>query len=76
MEENKTEFRVKAYGKAELAMLYNPQMCTREALRTLTRWMVRNEQLYRELLIIGYKKTCKIFTPKEVAVITHYLGEP
>ncbi len=40
MEENKTEFRVKSYGKAELEMLYNPQMCMREALRTLTRWIV------------------------------------
>ena len=76
MEENKTEFRVKAYGKAELAMLYNPQMCTREALWIFIWWMLWNEQLYRELIIIGYKKTCKIFTPKEVAVITHYLGEP
>jgi hypothetical protein len=76
MEANITEFKVKSYGKAELAMLYNPQMCVKEALRTLTRWMVRNEQLYRELLAIGYRKTCKILTPKEVAVITHYLGEP
>lgn len=76
MEANIIEFRVKSYGKAELAMLYNPQMCPREALRTLTRWMARNGELYKELLAIGYRKTCKIFTPKEVAVITHYLGEP
>jgi len=57
-------------------MLYNPQMCVREALRTLTRWMVRNEQLYGELTGAGYKKSCKILTPKEVGIITHYLGEP
>lgn len=76
MEAKLTEFKVKAYGKADLAMLYNPQMCAREALRTLTRWMVRNEELYRELIAIGYKKSCKILTPKEVGIIINYLGEP
>ncbi|BEG98036.1 DUF4248 domain-containing protein [Bacteroides sedimenti] len=76
MKNNCTEFRVKAYGKSELAMLYNPHMSVREALRTLTRWMMRNESLYRELEEMGYRKNCKILTPREVEVITRYLGEP
>lgn len=76
MEDNVLEFRVRAYGKADLAMLYNPGMCTREALRTLTRWMLRNEGLYGDLIALGYRKSCKILTPREVEVITRYLGEP
>ena len=76
MEDNCSDFRVRAYGKADLALLYNPGMCPREALRTLTRWILRNERLCTELLNLGYRKTCKILTPLEVGVITRHLGEP
>ncbi|WP_321424522.1 DUF4248 domain-containing protein [uncultured Bacteroides sp.] len=76
MEEKLSEFKVRSYGKADLALMYNPEMCVREALRTLMRWIVRNERLYRDLMELGYKKSCKILTPLEVAVITRYLGEP
>lgn len=70
------EFRVKAYGKSDLAMLYNPHMSVREALRLLMRWIVRNEALCRELEEMGYRKNSKILTPREVEAITRYLGEP
>ncbi len=70
------EFKVRTYGKSDLALLYNPGMCAREAMRTLKRWMLRNENLYKELLEVGYRKSCKILTPREVGVIIHYLGAP
>lgn len=76
MVNNYTKFRVKAYGKSDLAMLYNPHMSVREALRLLMRWIVRNEALCRELEEMGYRKNSKILTPREVEVITRYLGEP
>ncbi|BEG99198.1 DUF4248 domain-containing protein [Bacteroides sedimenti] len=76
MKKEENEFRVRAIGKSDLAMLYNPHMSVREALRLLTRWMRRNEGLWCELQELGYRKSCKILTPREVEVITRHLGEP
>ena len=36
----------------------------------------QTRDLYPALLAQGYNKYAKWFTPKEVQLITHYLGEP
>jgi len=74
--ENGPEFQIRAYTKAELATLYNPAQCIAVALQTLSRWMRTNSMLMTELETIGYNKYRRGFTPKEVATIVKYLGEP
>lgn len=78
---NRTEieehtFRPKAYTKAELAMMYNPTQCITVALKTLARWIQSNPALVEELNAVSYNKYRRSFTPKEVAIIVRYLGEP
>lgn len=69
-------FQSKAFTKVELAILYNPTSCVTVALKTLSRWIKENEQLSAELDAICYNKYRRTFTPKEVAIIVRYLGEP
>ena len=85
------EFKVKAYGKSELAMLYFPdagsahtavnhlsfqfiKIC--QIIKNCMAWIHRNPELSEELMKMGYRKSDKFFTPKQVAVIAEYLGEP
>ena len=62
-EKNMKEFKVKAYGKSELAMLYFPDAGSAHTA-------------VNHLMKMGYRKSDKFFTPKQVAVIAEYLGEP
>ena len=49
---------VRAYTKADLAMLYNPGVCITTALQLLRRWIYANKQLMAELhKKIGEKNT-------------------
>lgn len=70
------KFEVRSYGKAELARLYNPYMCQNEALRTLSRWIRRNESLIENLTQAGARTYDKIYTPRQVSLIVSFLGEP
>lgn len=71
------EFKIQAYTKAELAMLYFPDSLTSTtAVKHLMAWIRRNELLKKELQRLGYMKTARLLTPKEVAAIVYYLGEP
>ena len=75
--ENMMEFKVKAYGKSELAMLYFPDAgSSHTAVNHLMSWIHRNPELSEGLMKMGYRKSDKFFTPKQVAVIAEYLGEP
>ena len=55
--ENENDFRIRTYTKRELACLYCPNTTARCAIRTLTRWIKRNSELYAELLLTGYHVT-------------------
>ena len=44
---------VRAYTKADLAMLYNPGVCITTALQLLRRWIYANRQLMSELKEAG-----------------------
>lgn len=70
------KFVIRAYSKAELAMLYHPTQCITVALKTLSRWTKANPALQEELNNAGYNKYRKSFTPKEVRIIVKHLGEP
>ena len=67
---------VRAYTKADLAMLYNPGVCITIALQLLRRWIYANRQLMSELKEAGYNKNRHSYLPLEVKLIFKYLGEP
>ena len=72
-----TEFKVKAYGKSDLALLYFPDASSAHtAVNHLMSWIQRNPLLKEQLAKMGYRKSSKYFTPKEVAIIVECLGEP
>ncbi|NDV83255.1 DUF4248 domain-containing protein [Bacteroides sp. 51] len=73
---NEESFKIRAYSKAELAALYNPQECLTVALQTLSRWIRTNPALMEELNNANYNKYRRGFTPREVAMIVRHLGEP
>ena len=71
-----TEFKVRAYGKSELAWLFFPTAnSAHTAVNHLMAWVRRNPDLVNGLHKLGYRKSAKFFTPKEVALIIDYLGE-
>ena len=53
-----------------------PQHKARRAIRTLTRWIKRNSELYAELLLTGYHARVRTFMPRQVGIIVRYLNEP
>lgn len=70
-------FKIKAYGKSELALRYFPGAnSSHTAVNHLMSWIRRSPELTTELEKMGYKKSAKYFTPKEVALVVEFLGEP
>lgn len=65
----------KERGRMELAMLYSPQLDPRAAWRKLKIWIEKCKPLAEELKQMGYTGHERIFTPKQVNRIVHYLGE-
>lgn len=76
MIETEKQIIAKAYTKAELAHMYNPDMSYSSALRTLRLWIEHNKKLLQELKKLGYIPSQHIFTPKQVEIIFTYLGMP
>ena len=70
------EFHVQTYSKQQLACLYFPDAAPRTAVNHLVAWITKCKQLSEALTQTGYQKTDKLLTPKQVALIAHYLGEP
>lgn len=75
-EDDLRPFRIRTYTKVEIAMLYNPGACLTNAVSTLAGWIRMNRPLREELTAVGYNKYRRVFTPREVAVLVKYLGEP
>ena len=55
------DFKIRMYTKKELALMV---------------WIRRCRPLWAELQNMGYCKTNKSFSPKQVKAIVYYLGEP
>ncbi len=71
------DFKIKAYSKSELALCYFPDATSpHTAVNHLMSWVRQCPGLMAELQKLGTKKAAKYFTPKEVALIVKYLGEP
>ena len=69
-------FHIRTYKKSELAHLYNPNECLKVALQILRRWIVYNLTLLQELEQEGYRARNRLLSPRQVATIIRYLGEP
>jgi hypothetical protein len=70
-------FEIRSYGKSELAMRYFPKAQTPAgALSNLNFWIRRCTDLSAALRACGMARKAKSYTPKEVALIVYYLGEP
>ena len=62
--------------KQQLALLYSADLTPHSAVNRLMRWIGQCEPLLKALDETGYKKYNRIFSPKQVALIFQYLGEP
>ena len=70
-------FEIRSYGKSGLAMRYFPKAQTPAgALSNLNFWIRRCTDLSAALRACGMARKAKSYTPKEVALIVYYLGEP
>ena len=68
---------IRAYGKSELALLYFPDAATPlGALCNLNYWIKGNKLLSEKITSCGMPPKSKFFTPKEVALIFEFLGDP
>ena len=70
------DFKIRMYTKKELALMYFPESMPRTAVNHLMAWIRLCTPLWDELLKMGYCKTSKSFSPKQVKTIVEYLGEP
>lgn len=62
--------------KKELARLYFPGSEEKQAVNKLNGWIKNCPDLVKELEATGYSKNSKTFTPKQIALIYYYLGDP
>ncbi len=69
-------FRLRAYGRTELAQAYNPHLSPGAAWQKLSMWIHLYPELTERLKAIGYSPHQRVFTPRQVAMIVEALGEP
>ena len=62
--------------KSALAASYFPELASHQACNRLRRWIIRCTELYDKLRETGYRPEQRIFTPRQVGLIIHYIGEP
>lgn len=71
-----TDFKIRAYTKKELGLLYFPDSNPRTAVKHMMAWIMRCTPLWEALTTMGYRSTSKAFSPRQVKAIVEYLGEP
>ena len=69
-------FKIRTYGKGELAQLYCPYLSTSAARRKLMQWIELQPRLVEILYASGLTEHSKSFTPIQVKYIVEALGEP
>ena len=69
-------FTPRSYGKAELALLYQPSNTPNSAVKTLVRWINRCPMLVDELKSMNYNPRRHTFLKPEVEAIVKHLGTP
>ena len=69
-------FRIKQYGRTELAQLYCPDIAPESAWKKFRRWMEVHPTLMSALEKTGYTHHQRTFTPLQVGEIIAAFGEP
>lgn len=64
-------FKIRAYGRTELAQLYCPNVCSQSAYRKLMTWFSINPELQH----LCHQRE-RSFNPAQVALIVRVIGEP
>lgn len=70
------EFKVRAYGRTELAQMYSPYIAPQSAYTKLVRWIRMSPELSKLFVKNGKLQNKRSFTPREVKQIVEILGEP
>lgn len=70
------EFRIREYGRTELALAYCPDIAPESAWKKLKRWIDHYPGLCERLRREGYDPRRRSFTPRQVGIIVECLGEP
>ncbi len=74
---NNEEFKVRTYGRTELAILYSPELSPESAFRRLKQWIIKSPQLSAQFVHDGkLRSSARTFTPAQVKMIVEILGEP
>ena len=71
-----TNFKIRTFGRTELAQLYCPELCPQAAFRKLNQWIDLYPNLREELLASGLSPKSRTYTPAQVGLIVGALGEP
>ena len=69
-------FRIKEYGRMQLAQMYCPAVMPESAWKKCKRWMRLYPGLMERLTAIGYTEHSRSFTPAQVRLTVDALGEP
>ncbi len=70
------EFKIRAYGWQELAILYAPNLTPESAGKRLAMWVKQNPHLREALRQAGWRRGQRVLTPLQVQRVVEYLGEP
>lgn len=68
--------RSKIYSHSEVASFYFKYIQQKSASTQLTRWIQRDVELYEELILAGYRKGQRLFTPLQLSILLDHLGDP
>lgn len=69
-------FRIRQYGRTELAQLYSPDIAPESAWKRLRLWIEHRPGLMSSLASLGYDGRTRSFTPAQVRAIVSAIGEP
>ena len=69
-------FKIRTYGRTELAQLYCPGLCPQAAFRKLNQWIDFHPTLRGSLHALVTSDKTRTYTPAQVRLIVEALGEP
>lgn len=73
---NEPRWKSRSFTYLELGACYSPEVKPAVASRRLKQWVTGNPKLLRSLLKMGWTRTQRILTPRQVERIVQVLGEP
>ena len=74
--EEESKFIIRSYHKIDLAQMYSPGVKADSAARKMRRWINRNAELKRRLEEVQINALNHTYTPRQVAILVEFLGEP